>query len=360
MSGDRGVLPIREIVERVGGRLIGADDVPIGGVNAFDDATADEITFIGHVKFGRRWSESGAGAALVSEGVDVEPDARPLVYVDNAELSIADVLALFEPATVGPLVGIAPEAVVDPSATIEDGVAVGPHVSVGPGCIVGAGSVLYPGARLYADVTLGAGCVLHANAVVRQGCRLGRGVILHQNVSIGADGFGYRPDPKRGLVKIPHVGIVRIDDDVEIGAGSCVDRGKFGETVIGAGTKLDNLVHVGHNCRIGRCCVFASGVMLAGSVVIGDGVMMGGGCGISEHVYIGKGVKLAAMSGVMSDIDDGEAWGGVPAVHLPEMLRQWAAVRKLPRLLKRISAQAGADRGTAGPSETPSSGIAPD
>ncbi len=188
--------------------------------------------------------------------------------------------------------------------------------------------------HLYPGVEVGAGSVLHANVVVRERCRIGRGVIIHQNTSIGADGFGYRPDPKGGgLLKVPHIGNVVIEDQVEIGANSCVDRGKFGSTVIGAGTKIDNLCQIGHNVRIGRSCVVAAQTGLSGSVVVGDGVLIGGRGGASDHVSIGAGARLGGNSVAFKDVPPGATWVGFPADDANAVKRQWASLRKLPGLV---------------------------
>ena len=197
-------------------------------------------------------------------------------------------------------------AVVDETEKLGREVRVGPHVSVGPEAIVGDG------------------------------------VILNQSVSIGADGFGYQPaaDGKR-LVKSPHLGIVILQDDVEIGADSCVDRGKFGATVVGEGTKIDNLCQIAHNGRIGRGWVIAGLTVLGGSVTIGDGTQVGAAVAIVEHVRIGTGVKIGGKSGVMRDIPDGKTYLGLPATDATQTLRQWAAIRKLPGWMKRVSRLAG-------------------
>ena len=177
-----------------------------------------------------------------------------------------------------------------------------------------------------------------ANTVVRERCRIGRRVILHQNVSIGADGFGYWASPEgTELLKVPQIGTVAIEDGVEVGANSCVDRGKFGATIIGAETKIDNLVQIGHNCRIGRSCVIAALTGLGGSVIMGDHVRVGGAVGIADHVRIGDGATIGAKSGVMRDIPDGTTVLGTPANEVQKTLRQWAATRKLPDWMQRVS-----------------------
>jgi UDP-3-O-[3-hydroxymyristoyl] glucosamine N-acyltransferase len=197
--------------------------------------------------------------------------------------------------------------------------------------------VLQPGVRIHADVVVGASSILHANTVVRHECVIGRRVILHQNVSIGADGFGYRPAPDgRGLVKMPHIGNVVIEDDVEIGANSCVDRGKFGSTVIGAGTKIDDLCMIAHNVRIGRCCVLAGRTSISGSVTIGHGVQMGGSSGVADHLTIGNGARIGAGAGVVRDMPAGATWMGFPADDASVVKRQWVALKRLPELVRRL------------------------
>jgi UDP-3-O-[3-hydroxymyristoyl] glucosamine N-acyltransferase len=247
-------------------------------------------------------------------------------------------LESFETPADVPEIGVHASAVVHPSARIGPMTRVGAQVSIGPDVVLGSGVVLHPGVRLYRAVQVGDRSTLHANTVVRERCVIGRGVILHQNVSIGADGFGYRPAPDgRGLLKMPHIGTVRIEDDVEIGANSCVDRAKFGATVVGAGTKIDNLCQIGHNCRIGRACVIAGNAGLAGSVTLGDGVVMGGGGGVREHLTIGSGARIGALTLVTKNVPPRSAWLGIPADEAQATLRQWASVRKLPSLLRHLA-----------------------
>jgi UDP-3-O-[3-hydroxymyristoyl] glucosamine N-acyltransferase len=237
-----------------------------------------------------------------------------------------------------PALGVHPSAVVDPTATLGAQVRIGPHVSIAAGASIGDGVVLHAGVRIYEYVAIGAGTVVHANTVIRHRCRIGKSVILHQNVSIGADGFGYRPDPKSAtLLKVPHLGNVVLEDGVEIGANTGVDRGKFGSTIIGAGTKVDNLVQIGHNVRIGRCCVIAGCVGISGSVQIGDGVQVGGAAGFIDHVQVGDRAKIGAMTLVTKDMPPGATWLGLPADEAQATLRQWASVRKLPELIRRLT-----------------------
>jgi len=178
-------------------------------------------------------------------------------------------------------------------------------------------------------VRIGRNTTLHPNVTIYTHCRIGDDVILHANVVIGADGFGYRPDPSgRGLVKLPHRGIVEIHDRVEIGAGSCVDRARFGATVIGEGTKIDNLVQIGHNCRVGRSCVICGCTGIAGSVTIGDGVQIGGNCGLGDNLTIGNGVKIAGNAALMHDVPDGATYAGYPAMPARDYMRILGAMKK--------------------------------
>ncbi len=326
-----------DLAERVHGELRGRSDLPIVGINSMDEAKATEITFIADASHARRWREVVARAAVVSKGLEPErhnPRSRALIFVPDARLAVIKLLSLFEPPAPSPDIGIHPSAVVHPTASIGRQPRIGPHVSIDQGATIGDRVTLNAGVRVYPLVVIGDDSVLHANTVVRARCRIGHHVILHQNVSIGADGFGFQPAADgSGLLKVPQIGIVVIEDHVEVGANTGIDRGKFGATVIGAGTKIDNLVQIGHNCRIGRGCVIVALTALGGSVVVGDGARLAGAVGIADHLRIGKGATVGAGSGVVRDVPDGQTHLGYPANDATATLRQWASIRKLPKSL---------------------------
>ena len=326
----------RTIADLVGGELNGPPDLRVVGVKALDDAGPDEITFINARRYSKRWGASRAGTALIKKGLQADghdPAKRALIVVPDAEVALIAVLEAFAQPRSLPEVGVHPTAWVHESAKLGKGVRIGAHVSVGREAEIGDETILHAGVRIYSFVKIGAGTEIHGNTVVRERCTIGRRVLIHQNVSIGADGFGFRLAANdMRLLKVPHIGIVLIEDDVEIGAGTCIDRGKFGATHIGAGTKIDNLVQIAHNCRIGRCCVLAGACGLSGSVTLGDGVQVGGGVGIKEQVTVGAGARIGAMAGVMRDIPAGETQLGSPALEASQALRVIASMHKMAGL----------------------------
>jgi UDP-3-O-[3-hydroxymyristoyl] glucosamine N-acyltransferase len=324
-----------EIAYRVGGELIGSAERPVTGVERLDAAGPSEITFIRDPKHAPGWAPSRAGVALIGPGVQVEAGDRAVIRVPDADLALALVLELFAPPVVRPAAGIHPSAVVEPTAIIEAGAAIGALCYVGGRVRVGARTVLHPHVTLLDSASVGADSELYPGVVIGQRCEVGERAILHPNVVIGGDGFGYRPAPDgRGLVKIPQIGVVKIGNGVEIGAGTCVDRAKFSATLIGDGTKIDNLCQIGHNCVIGRMVVIAGNAGLAGSVTVGDGAMIGGCAIIRDHIHIGDGARVAGAAAVMQDVPDGETVSGYPARDHREALREYAALRKLPELVK--------------------------
>ncbi len=328
------------IAQAVGGRLVGRSDLPIVDLAGLEQAGPQSLTFIRDQDFAGKWAAARAGAALVTDRIEVKGNdnaARALIYVTNADLAMVKVLGMFERKPDGPPIGIHPTAIVDPSARIAPTARIGPFSIVGPRTSIGDHCTLMARVTLGADIKLGPGTTLFPGVVIYDRCSIGAQSILHANVNIGADGFGYLPDPQgRGLVKIPHVGTVEIGNGVEIGASSCVDRGKFGATIIGDGTKIDNLVQIAHNCRIGRCVIICGNSGLAGSAVIGDGAIIGGAVGIVDNIHIGAGAKIGAKSGVMCDVPAGQTWTGLPAAPHMDQMRTWSAAKRLPDLLRAV------------------------
>lgn len=328
-----------EVAALIRGRLEGPGDLPVTGVGTIDGAAEGDVAFAGDELHARRISTSKARVIVLSDGLDLESanDGRARIRVPNAEVAIITVLEAFAPVPVQPAIGVHPSAVIASDVIVPADARIGAFVSIGARSRLGARLVLHDGVRISEECTIGDDCVLHENVVVRERSRLGARVVLHASVVIGSDGFGYRPSPDgRGLRRVPHLGSVRLDDDVEIGAGTCVDRAKFGETVIGAGTKIDNLCQVGHNAKIGRSCVIAGLTGVAGSAVIGDGARIGGQVGIGDHVKLGRGVTIAATAAVMTDVPDGATWGGVPAQDVRMALRELSAIRRLPEWSRRL------------------------
>jgi UDP-3-O-[3-hydroxymyristoyl] glucosamine N-acyltransferase len=327
-----------QINQAVNGSLNGSPTIMITGVEQISEATTNQLTFIGEKKYIKLWDQSRASAAIVNDSLDIEPgENRALVRVADADLALASALQLFEPEPPKCEPGIHSTAVVDQTAEIGEGATIGAGCYIGPRVVIGVNTKLYPNVTVLDDSSIGSQTIIWSGTVIRERCRIGNYCIIHPNVTIGADGFGYRPSPDgRSLVKIPQIGTVEIGDDVEIGAGSCVDRGKFSATSIGDGTKIDNLVQIAHNCKLGRSCVMAGQSSLAGSVTIGDGVIMGGRAGVKDHVTVGAGAKLGLGAGVISDVAPGKTLLGSPANDYRQTLRLWAAQKQLPDLIKQM------------------------
>ena len=327
-----------QINQAVNGTLDGSPTIMITGVEQISEATTNQLTFIREKKYIKLWDQSRASAAIVNNVLDVEPGKnRALFRVADADLAMALVLQLFEPEPPKCEPGIHPTAVVDPTAKIGEGTTIGAGCYIGFRVVIGTDTTIYPNVTVLDDSSIGNQTIIWSGTVIRERCRIGNNCIIHPNVTIGSDGFGYRPSPDgRSLVKIPQIGTVRIGNSVEIGAGSCIDRGKFNATTIGDGTKIDNLVQIAHNCKIGRSCVMAGQSGLAGSVTLGDGVMVGGGARVRDHVTIGDGAKLGGNAGVINDVAPGKTVFGFPADDYRKTLRLWAAQKRLPDLIKQM------------------------
>ncbi|MEZ0265682.1 MAG: UDP-3-O-(3-hydroxymyristoyl)glucosamine N-acyltransferase [Phycisphaerae bacterium] len=314
----------------------GADQVQIAGAGTLAEAGPTQISFLGDKRFVKHFATTRAGAVIVQAKIDIPPDAaRPVLRVDNADLAMAKVLEAFAPPIARPAPGVHPSAQVDPTAVIADGVRIGPNVFVGARATVGARTVLHPGVCVGDDTLLGDDVELFPNVVVRERCTLGNRVVVHAGSVIGSDGFGYRWDGSKHA-KLPQIGTVVIEDDVEIGSCTCVDRAKFSETRVGRGSKIDNLVQVAHNVVMGPHCIVAGQAGMAGSVTMGAGVMLGGQCAVRDHVHMADGSMLAACSGAMDDVAPKQFVSGLPAIPHRQMLREQAALRHVPELRAEI------------------------
>lgn len=326
---------VRQVAEWVNGVVDGDDTVVVHAARPLSDAGPGDVTLIDGDKNVNAWHACPAAAALATPKVSA--NGRPVIHVADPLTAFATIVLNLRgtrpPAAAG---RIDPLAAIHPTAQVGDGVTIGPFVSVGEGARIGAGCHLYAGAVVGRFCVVGAWCVLHPHAVLYEGVTLGDRVILHANVVIGADGFGYRPQAGRH-VKVPQVGGVEIGDDVEVGAGSTVDAGTFAPTTIGTGTKIDNLVHVAHNCKIGRHNLFAGQVGIAGSCTTGDYVVMAGQVGIGDHIGIGDRAVIGAQAGVMKDVPADAHMLGSPANPLREQLKIFMALHKLPELRREVA-----------------------
>ena len=321
---------IQEINGILNGIIVGETTHLISGPEQLELANENEISFIGNKKYEKLWATSKACAAIVNEDITIEPGINKVfIKVKNADLAMSQVLELFAPAT--PLFRdeIHPTAVIDVTATIGNGTRIGANCYVGPNVILGEHVTLYPNVTILDESTIGKNTIIWSGAVVRERCHVGNFCILHPNCTIGADGFGFRPCPERGLIKIPQIGNVIIGNNVEIGANSSVDRGKFSSTILGDGCKIDNLVQIGHNSKLGKFCIMAGNSGLAGSVTLGNGVIIGGSSSIKDHLILGDGVTIGAGSGVAADVPAGKTMLGYPAVEARTALKQWAILKRM-------------------------------
>jgi len=327
---------LQELAARVGGRVIGDPDVVIDRVTAVDEAVPGALTFATDERYLAAALASKASGVLVDASVAPAQAPKPLLVVENARLALSRLLAsLRPPMPKGPFRH--PAAAIDPSAEIAADAYVGAHAYIGPEARIGSGSVIDAGAYVGAGAIVGESSWLHPRAMLMERCVVGNRVVLHAGCVIGSEGFGWAFVDGR-LERIPQVGNVVLDDEVEIGANACIDRGQTGSTRIGTGTKIDNLVQIGHNCRIGKHCAFAALTGLAGSTTVGDYVKVAGQVGTRGHMTIGSRVTIAGKTGVWADVPDGAIISGNPGREHREELRREVLIRKLPKLVARVEA----------------------
>jgi UDP-3-O-[3-hydroxymyristoyl] glucosamine N-acyltransferase len=321
---------IDDINSIVKGTIVGTTNYSITAPEQLELAKETEISFIGNKKYEKFWQYSKACAAIVNEDISIEPgENKVFIKVKNADLAMSLVLEMFAPSPPQFAFNIHPEAVVDASAKIGAGTRIGANAYIGPNVVIEENVTIYPNVTILDECTIGKNTIIWPGAVVRERCHVGSHCILHPNCTIGADGFGFRPCPERGLVKIPQIGNVILGNNVEIGANSSVDRGKFSSTILGDGCKIDNLVQIGHNSILGKYCIMAGNSGLAGSVTLGNGVIIGGSASIKDHSILGDRVTIGAGSGVTGDVEAGKTMLGYPAVEVRTALKQWAILKRM-------------------------------
>ncbi len=325
-------ITVNELANILKARLIGSGSAEVCKVSAFDAASPDSITFAAEDKLLEKISQCKAAAVIVSKEVN---SPTPLLIVDNVERALIEALKQFMPPLTKPPAGIHKTAVVEEGAIVDKTASVGPLACVRTGAKIGERTVIGAGVKIGENSVIGNDCRLEDNVVVYHNCTLGNNCVVAANSTIGATGFGYYfIDGSHRL--IPHTGSVIIEDCVEIGANACIDRAKFGNTIIGAGTKIDNLVHIAHNVILGKCCLIAAQAGIAGSTKLGNGVVLAGQVGIKDHVTVGDRTQVGAQAGVMNDIEPNKKIVGSPAIDIKEFFRQAVLEQKLPEMSKQL------------------------
>lgn len=334
-------ITVEQLARQLNGEVVGNREREITNAKALRKATSDDVTFVADDQNLRQLGKCRAGVVLVDAKRLAEAQQlmslndATFIVVDDPLTAFIETMKHFRPLRERPIIGVSPHAHVDPSATIGEGTNIYPGAVIGPDVVVGHHCDIHPGVVIGAGCQIGDQTTIYPHAVLYPDVSVGRRVRIHANAVIGADGFGYRFEHGR-FVKIPQLGTVRIDDDVEIGACTTIDRGMIGPTIIGEGTKLDNLVMIAHNCELGKHNAFVSQVGLAGSVTTGDYVRCAGQVGIADHVHLGTGCTLAAKAGVHKDVPDGQTYVGVPAGPIDEQFKVVMAVQKTPEMRTQI------------------------
>jgi UDP-3-O-[3-hydroxymyristoyl] glucosamine N-acyltransferase len=326
-------LSLGTIQQRIGGEITGDPGVVITGVSGLGEAAVGDITFAEKARYVDRVSASTADAIVVGEDFPDLP-GKNLLRIREPRTAFVRVMALFYREE-DPPEGVHPSAVVAADAELAEGVSIGACAVIGEGTRIGRGSVVGAGAHIDRGVSIGEGCRIGPNAALMHGVRLGDRVRVHGCAVIGGDGFGYVWADGHYL-RIPQMGTVEIEDDVDIGCNSCVDRATLAVTRIGRGTKIDNQVQIGHNCDIGEDVIITGQVGLSGNVRVGDRAMLGGQAGVADHITIGEDARVGAASAVTKDVGAGETVWGFPSRPMAKVLREMASVARLPRLLGRL------------------------
>ena len=325
-----------QIANVIGGRVEGNKDAKVHTFAKIEEGTEGAISFLSNPKYTHYLYNTKSSIVIVNEDVELEKDVdATLIRVPNAYESIAKLLQIYE-ASKPKKTGVASQAYIAPSAKLGNNCYVGPFAYVGEGAEIGDGCQIYPHAVVGDNVKIGSNCIFYPNTTIYQGCKIGNNVTIHAGSVIGADGFGFAPGAD-GYDKIPQIGIVVIEDNVEIGANTCVDRSTMGATVIHKGVKLDNLVQVAHNVEIGENTVMSAQVGIAGSTKVGSWCMFGGQVGLAGHITIGDKTFLGAQSGVPGSLKGGEELIGTPPMNPRQYFKSQAIFRRLPDMYKDLN-----------------------
>ncbi len=328
-------MKLSELAALTAARIDGdSGDLEITGAAGLDDASPGDVTFLANPRYTPRVNTTQASAIYLSEDAQIDREI-PILRATNPYLAYTRALRLFhpEPAFV-PF--IHESAVIDPTATVAANVWIGACAVIGPSSRIDGGVRIYPNVTIYEGVTIGKGSTIHSGTAIRERSQIGERVVIHNNVVVGCDGFGFAKDEQKSWLKIPQTGRVVIEDDVEIGAGTTIDRASVGESRIGRGTKIDNLVQIGHSCTVGEDTLLCAQVGLAGSSHIGSRVILAGQAGVAGHLTIGDDVVVTAKSATSHDVPAGKVISGIPAFDNRDWLRSTAAFRRLGEMQRRI------------------------
>ena len=327
-------MKLSELAELTGARVEAADDIEIHGAAGLDEATEGHVTFLANPRYTPRVNTTHASAIYLGEEAQTDRDIA-ILRVKDPYLAYTRALRIFHPEP-ELTANIHPSAVIDPSARVAPNVAIGACAVIGRNVEIADGVCIHPNVTIYEDVTIGKDSTIHSGTAIRERTVIGERVVIHNNSVIGCDGFGYAKDEQKRWLKIPQTGRVVIEDDVEIGAGTTIDRASVGESRIGRGTKLDNLVQIGHSCTVGEDSLLCAQVGLAGSSHIGNRVILAGQAGVAGHLTIGDDVVLTAKSATSHNIPAGKVISGIPAFDNRDWLRATAAFRRLAEIQRSV------------------------
>ncbi len=327
-------MKLGEIAKKLGCELRGSKEVEVNGVAGIEEAEKEDLTFVSNPKYLPKIESTRAGAIILS--ADAPTTSTPTLISENPYLAFAQAIELFYQSP-EPVPGIHPTASIADDAVLGEDYSIGANVVIGEGVQLGKNALLYPNVTIYPHAEIGDDLIAHSNSVIREYCKVGNRVILQNGAIVGADGFGFAPQADGSYYKMAQSGIVVLEDDVEVGANSCIDRSTVGETRIGQGTKIDNLVQVGHGSRVGQHTILAGQVGLAGSTRVGNHVLLGGQVGTAGHITIGDRVVATAQTGVARSVEAGKMISGTPEMDAALWKRNYVLLRKLPELGRTVA-----------------------